>query len=48
LAGGNLAQLCEAVAQMGKLVVVGASFANGTQFNTTATNVTASANVTFA
>lgn len=30
LNNGNLAELCEAVAQMGKLVVVGASLANGT------------------
>ncbi|KAJ9104148.1 hypothetical protein QFC19_004132 [Naganishia cerealis] len=35
LASGNLAELCDAVAQMGKLVVVGASLANGTAVNVT-------------
>lgn len=42
MAGGNLAQLCEAVAQMGKLVVVGATLANGTEIalNNTTANVT--------
>lgn len=38
LGSGNLSELCEAVAQMGKLVIVGASLANGT--NVTVENTT--------
>lgn len=47
LAEGNLAELCEAVAQMGKLVVVGASLANGTNGTDIALSNT-TATVTFA
>ncbi|KAJ9099266.1 hypothetical protein QFC21_004147 [Naganishia friedmannii] len=40
LGNGNLAELCEAVARMGKLVVVGASLANGTAVNIANTTLT--------
>lgn len=40
LGSGNLAELCEAVARMGKLVVVGASLANGTAVNIANTTLT--------